>query len=287
MRGKIVVVTGANSGIGKETARGLARQGARVVCVCRDRARGEAAVAEVKAQTGNDAVELRLCDLSSQASIRALSAELHRDLDRIDVLVNNAGVVNPERHTTADGHEATFALNHLGYFLLTRELLDLLKKGAPSRILNLSSHAQRFYGRIDWDDVMGERSYQSMKAYSQSKLANVMFTYELAKRLAGTGVTVNAIHPGAVATGFGSQYQGVMGFFMKVGRTFMRDAVKGAETVVWAASNPELEKETGQYFFDKKRARAVGFAYKEENQRRLWELSEKLTGVTFAITPSA
>lgn len=277
MRGKVALVTGANNGIGKETAIGLAKLGARVICVCRDRGRGESAVAEIRRASGNDAVELMLCDLSSKASIKEFSTAFHAAHDALHVLVNNAGVINPERKVTVDGHESTFGLNHLGYFLLTQELLDLLVKSAPSRIVNLSSHAQRMLGRIVWDDLMAERGYSSMRAYSQSKLANVMFTYELARRLEGKGVTVTAVHPGPVATGFGAELHGLMGVVMKVARPFMRTAAKGAETVVWAASSPDAASLGGKYLYDRKAVPSVRFSYDEDAQRRLWRVSEELT----------
>lgn len=280
MLGKIVMVTGANSGIGRETALTLAREGAHVICVCRDETRGNEVVSEITRVTASDRAELWLCDLSSQKSIRAFAEAFTKKHATLHVLVNNAGVVNPDRKLTEDGYEQTFALNHLGYFLLTDLLLDVLKKSAPARIINLSSHAQRFLGRVQFDDVMFEKKYKSMYAYSQSKLCNVMFTYDLAEKLADTGVTVNAVHPGPVATGFGSQYSGVMGVVMKVARPFMRDAKKGAETVIWAASALELEKTTGKYFLDKKDVKSVPFSYDTANRKKLWDMSEKLTGVS-------
>jgi NAD(P)-dependent dehydrogenase (short-subunit alcohol dehydrogenase family) len=279
MAKRTAMVTGANGGIGRETALGLAKLGFHVVCVCRDRARGEQLVAEVKAASGSDAVELGLCDLASQASIRDYARAFRADHDRLHVLVNNAGVVVPERHVTPDGYETTFALNHLGYFLLTHLLLDLLEASAPARIVNVSSHAQRMFGRIDFEDLMGEKTYKSMRAYSQSKLANVMFTYDLAKRLEGRGVTVNAIHPGPVATGFGSEYRGLMGLGMKVARRFMRTPEKGAETLIWAASSSDVDGVTGKYFFDKKAVDSVPFSYDEKARARLWNVSCDLTGI--------
>ncbi|HLL55205.1 MAG TPA: SDR family oxidoreductase [Myxococcaceae bacterium] len=282
MKGRVVLVTGANAGLGKETALALAKMGARVICVSRDRARGEAAVAEIKAQSGSADVELMLADLSSQKSIRAFAAEFKRTHDRLHVLVNNAGVINPERKVTEDGYEATFALNHLGYFLLTHELLDVLKASTPARIINLASEAQRG-GHIDFDDLHFERrKYSSWGAYMQSKLANVMFTYDLAKRLEGTGVTVNAVHPGGVATNFGQEFKGFTGFFLsKLFRPFARTPAKGAETSVYLASSPEVEGVTGGYFADNKPIRSSRESNDENVRRRLWEVSEKLTGVTW------
>src|SRR5581483_7870588 len=200
MQGKVCIVTGANSGIGRITALELARLGAQVVMVCRDRARGEAALAEIKQATGNNQVELMLCDLSSQADIRRFADEFKATHARLDVLVNNAGVYQRKRATTVDGLEATFAVNHLGYFLLTNLLLDVLKQSAPSRIINVASGAHAS-GHINFDDLQGERQYKGVRAYCHSKLANILFTLELARRLAGTGITANSLHPGAVATG--------------------------------------------------------------------------------------
>jgi retinol dehydrogenase 14 len=287
MSGKVVLVTGANSGIGKETALALAKQGATVVCVCRNKERGEAAVADIKRESGNANVELMLADLASQKSTRAFAEEFKRTHPKLHVLVNNAGVINPERTVTEDGFESTFALNHLGYFLLTHLLLDVLKASAPARIVNLSSEAQRG-GHIDFDDLQGEKKYGAWKAYMQSKLANVMFTYDLAKKLEGTGVTVNAVHPGPVATGFGSQFKGVVGFVLQtLGRPFMLTAEQGAQTAIYLASAPEVEGVTGKYFAKKKPINSQRESHDEGIRRRLWEVSEKLTGLGSASAAKA
>src|SRR5919202_4606855 len=202
MRGRICLVTGATSGIGKATALGLARLGATLVLVTRDPQRGATTVAEIKQQTGNDALDFLTADLTSQQSIRRLADEFKRKYQHLHVLVNNAGGVFP-RTLTVDGLEKTFALNHLAYFLLTELLLDVLKASAPGRIVSVSSEAERG-GKINFDDLQSYRKYNAMRAYSQSKLANVIWTYELARRLEGTGVTANCLHPGAVATSFGN-----------------------------------------------------------------------------------
>jgi len=287
MQGKVVMVTGANAGLGKQTALELAKMGATLVCVSRDKARGEAAVAEIKRESGNEKVELMLADLSSQKSIRAFAEEFKRKHAKLHVLVNNAGVVNPERTVTPDGIESTFALNHLGYFLLTHQLLDVLKASAPARIINLASEAQRM-GHINFEDIGGEKKFSSFRAYSQSKLANIMFSYDLAKRLEGTGVTVNAVHPGAVATNFGKEMKGLLGFvFKKLGRRFMRTAEQGAQTSIYLASSPEVEGVTGKYFADSKPLKSNKESYDENVRRKLWELSEKLTGVSYAQSVKA
>lgn len=276
MNGKICVVTGANSGIGKETAIGLARKGATVIAVCRDKSRGEAAVAEIKAASGTPNVSLMLCDLSSQASIRAFAAELKASHPRIDVLVNNAGAIMPKRVLSEDGIELTFALNHLGYFLLTNLLLDTLKASAPSRIINVSSAASRT-SKIDFSDLENRR-YSSMRAYGRSKLANVLFTTALARRLAGTGVTVNALHPGVVSTNFGKEWlSGPLGRLMsKLISLVMIGAAEGAETSVYLASAPEVAGVSGEYFAKKEPATMNPQARDPKAQEQLWEASARL-----------
>jgi NAD(P)-dependent dehydrogenase (short-subunit alcohol dehydrogenase family) len=275
MRGKICVVTGASSGIGKMTAIGLAQRGATIVAVCRDPARGEAAVAEIKERSGHADVSLALCDLSSQRSIRALAAELKAKLPKIHVLVNNAGLIVGQRELTDDGLERTFALNHLGYFLLTDLLLDVLKASAPARIVSVASEAQQM-GRIDFEDLHGERSYSALRAYAQSKLANIVFTYELSRRLEGTGVTATCAHPGAVASRFGETGSGWFRWLIRIGRPFLLSEERGAETPIWLASAPELEGVTGKYFAKKKELRSSKVSYDPEVARRLWEVSERL-----------
>ena len=204
---KVCLITGATSGIGKATAMGLADMGASVVMVGRDRGRGEAALAEIKEKSANASVDLMLADLSSQEEIRRLADEFKEAYPRLDVLVNNAGVIRSRRTTTADRLQTTFAVNHLAYFLLTNLLLGVLKASAPSRIVNVASEEQR-NGTIDFDDLQGKKQYKTGKAYGQSKLANVLFTYELARRLEGTGVSANCLHPGVVWTNWGAGFLG-------------------------------------------------------------------------------
>lgn len=276
MRGKVCLITGATSGIGQATAHALAQQGATVLLVARDPARGEATRAAIQAASGNDAVAVLLADLSSQASIRSLAAEVVARYPRLDVLVNNAGGLNGARTLTVDGLELTFAVNHLAYFLLTNLLLDTLKASAPSRIVNVTSEAQS-NGRIHFDDLQGERGYSSMRAYSQSKLANILFTYELARRLAGTGVTANCVHPGVVRTGYGATGPAWMRGVIVAARPFMRTPEKGAETVVYLASAPEVEGVTGKYFADKRERRSSAVSYDPAVAARLWQVSEQLT----------
>ncbi len=277
MKGKICLVTGANSGIGKVTALELARAGATVVMVARNKAKGEEALAEVRRASGSNTVELMLADLSSQKSIRSLAEQFKAKYDRLDVLVNNAGAILSNRELSVDGYEMTFALNHLGYFLLTNLLLDRLKAGAPSRVVNVSSAAHRM-GHIHFDDLQLERGYSAWKAYGQSKLANVLFTVELARRLEGTGVTANSLHPGFVRSNFNTG-TAVNRLVMKLVSPFAISVEKGAETSVYLATSPEVEGVTGKYFAKKQVARTSAEANDPAVARRLWEVSEKLTGL--------
>lgn len=275
MKGKLVMVTGANSGIGKVTARELAKRGAQVVAVCRDPARGEAAVADVRKESGGD-VELMLCDFASQRSIRELAEDFRQKHGRLDVLVNNAGSILGSRSLTEDGYETTFAVNHLGYFLLTRELLDLLVASAPSRIVNVASEAHRT-GHLDFDDLFASGRYSAMRAYGTSKLANICFTFELARRLEGRGVTANCLHPGVVATNFGASASSLFRFAVKAVQPFLLDADQGAATTIYLASSPDVEGVTGKYFIRKKVAKTSAEAADPAVARRLWEVSERLT----------
>lgn len=275
MNGKTCIITGSTDGFGKETAIGLARQGARVIMVGRNPAKTAAAVAEVKAASGNESIEFALADLSSQASIRTLAAELLERCPRIDVLVNNAGGIFKTRQETVDGLEMTFALDHLGYFLLTNLLLDRIKASAPARIVNVASAAHLF-GRINFDDLQGRRRYSSWGAYGQAKLANILFTRELARRLAGTGVTVNCLHPGAVGSNFGS------GMFKQgplagLSRLFILTPAKGAETSIFLASSPAAHGVSGEYFAKRRVARSSPASRDLAVAQRLWTVSEALT----------
>jgi retinol dehydrogenase 14 len=275
---KVCLITGATSGIGKATAMELANMGASVVMVGRDRDRGEAALADIKEKSGNDSVELMLADLSSQQEIHRLADEFKEAYPRLDVLINNAGVIRSKRITTEDGMETTFAVNHLAYFLLTNLLLDVLKASAPSRIVNVASGEQR-NGSIDFDDLQGEKEYKGAKAYSQSKLATVLFTYELARRLEGTTVTANSLHPGVVGTNLGSGVSGVFGVMVRALTPLMKSPEKGAETSIYLASSPEVEGLSGRYFIKKAESRSSDVSYDERLARRLWEMSAELTNL--------
>ena len=277
MAGRTCLVTGATSGIGRATAAGLARLGAALVLVARDRARAEATVAEIQAATGNPRIELQLADLASQASIRQAVQEYRRGHDRLHVLVNNAGGYWATRHTAVDGLEWTFAVNHLAYFLLTNLLLELLVASAPARIVNVTSSAQAI-GDIHLDDLQFQRRYRGQAAYNQSKLANVLFTYELARRLEGTGVTVNCGAPGVTRTNFGRDDSGpVMRLLTPLARPFMRTPEQGADTVVSLASSPEVEGVTGGYYASGRARRSSRRSHDTELAGQLWRVSEKLT----------
>lgn len=273
----ICVVTGATSGIGKETAVALARAGATVAVVCRTRDRGEAALAEIRRRAGHDAVSLFVADLSSQRAIRTVAAELRAALPRIDVLVNNAGLALRDRLVTEDGFENTFAVNHLAYFLLTRLLQPTLLASAPARVINVSSEAHR-WGSIRFDDLMGEATYDGWKAYAQSKLANVLFTYELARRLDGTGVTANCLHPGLVGTAFASRGPSLIRILSRLARPLLRSPASGAATSVYLASAPEVATVTGQYFAGRRARRSSRASYDRALAARLWGVSERLVG---------
>lgn len=271
MHGKICIVTGSTSGIGKATALGLAKLGATVVLVARDKDRGEATRTEIQTRSGSDAVDLLLADLASQASIRQLAQDVQQKYPRLDVLVNNAGISPMKRTLTVEGIEKTFAVNVLAYFLLTDLLLDLLKASAPSRIVNVASAAQ---SPIDFDDVQREKRFSWMDVYSQSKFATILFTYELAKRLQGTGVTANCLHPGVIGTNLMRELPPVAGWFMKL---FFSSPEKGAETSIYLASSPEVEGISGKYFIKRKEARSSKESYDEAAQQRLWQMCAELT----------
>lgn len=271
-RSRVYLITGANAGVGRATAERLAETGAQVVLVCRDRGRGEAARREIVAATGNKGVELLIADLSSQRQVRELAAEFLSRYERLDLLINNAAVLPRRRQVTADGLEQQFAVNHLAPFLLTNLLLDILRRSAPSRVVTVSSEAHR-EGRIDFADLQGERSYRRLRAYRQSKLANILFTRELSRRLQGSGVTANSVHPGVVATKLlfsGWRSAGLV-------RPFLRSPEGGARPVSYLALSPEVAGISGRYFVDRRPVEPSSRAQDPETAKRLWEVSEELT----------
>lgn len=274
MKDKVCVVTGATSGIGKAAAAALARQGARVVLVGRDRGRAQAAAAEIG--SGGTPPQVEIADLASLEQVRELAGRLSA-LDRIDVLVNNAGLVLGKHQVTPDGFEHVFAVNHLAPFLLTNLLLPKLT--APARVITVSSGAHTA-ARLDLDDPNSEHGWDSWRSYANSKLANILFTRELARRLEGTGVTANCMHPGVVRTGFGREAQPLLRYGVMIVRPFLLSPERGADTIVYLASSPDVAGQTGGYYIKRRLREPSAAARSEENARRLWEVSENLTGLT-------
>lgn len=276
LKGKTCLITGVTQGIGRVAAREIGRLGPNMVLIARDKQRGAEVVEEVKA-AGSPQVELIVADLSSQAEVRRAAAEFLSRHDRLHILVNNAGAMFGERKLSADGLEMTFALNHIGYFLLTQELLGVLKASAPARIVNVASDAHS-RARLDFDDLQCEKSYSQggFLAYGRSKLANILFTNELAQRLAGTGVTANSLHPGVVATGFGSGGGALLRLGLKLARPFFRTAEDGAKTTIHLAISPEVEGVTGKYYANSRETRPRPQALDDAAAKRLWKVSEEL-----------
>jgi NAD(P)-dependent dehydrogenase (short-subunit alcohol dehydrogenase family) len=277
MGGKTCVITGASSGIGKETALGLAALGARVVMVCRDEGRAENVRSQIRQHTPGAEVDVVLADLFIQGDIRRAAGQINERYARLDVLVNNAGLLIGKRTLTPDGLESTFALNHMGYFLMANLLLEKLKASAPARIVNVSSEAH-WRAPWRWENLQGERRYGQFTAYSNSKLANLLFTFELARRLSGTGVTVNAIHPGFVRSRFGTSATPAMRILIKLAGPLGLSSARGADTAIWASTAPELATVTGKYFIARRESRSSAISRDEEVQKKLWELSERLAG---------
>jgi NAD(P)-dependent dehydrogenase (short-subunit alcohol dehydrogenase family) len=278
MAGRVCMVTGANSGIGKETAAKLAEMHATVVMVCRSREKGEKAMVEIRRKSGSNSVELLVADLASLRSVRGIAKEFGEKYDVLHVLINNAGVARVRRSVTVDGYETTFQVNYLSPFLLTNLLLDSLKKSAPSRVVNVSS-VSHFGGHMKMGDLQLKKGYGVMKAYGQSKLAQVLFTYELARRLEGTGVTVNCLHPGGVATNIWGNSLGPFAFMAKLVKLFLLSPVEGAETSVYLASSPEIEGVTGRYFEKKLEKRSAPDSYDVTLAGRVWDTSLSMVGL--------
>lgn len=276
MNGRVCLVTGATSGIGRVTARELARRGATVVVHGRNAEKCAAAVEEIRRTADNPAVEALVADLSSLAAVRRMADEFRGRYRSLHVLVNNAGLSLNRRYVSADGYELMFAVNHLAHFLLTNRLWDMLQASAPARVINVSSGLHK-YSRLRFDDLQATRKFSAMQDYGASKLANLLFTYELARRRAGTGVTVNAFNPGMTATNIGREEGGLFSASKKVmDRLFGKSAEEGARTLVWLATAPEVADVTGGYFENLKAISSSPASYDEAAARRLWEESERM-----------
>ena len=281
MNDKRILITGATNGIGKTAALDLAKMGAEVIIVGRNEKKTRRVLDELKTASGSDRLDMLIADLSSIEQIRRAADEFRGKYERLDVLLNNAGAIFPKYQETADRLEMTFALNHISYFLLTHLLLDNLKQTAQAqgeaRIINVSSSAHRGAQFNGPDEA---NAFSSTRSYGKSKLANVLFTYDLARRLEGTGVTVNAVHPGLVDTGFGSEFKGFLGWLVRALQiTVARSPEKGAETLVYLASSHEVRGVGAKYWKDKKQVESSKASFDAAQQRRLWELSETVTGM--------
>ena len=277
LTGKTCLVTGATSGIGEATAHSLAAAGARVGILCRNPAKGEETVATIHQATGNESLKLFCADLSSQDQIRRVAKEILEAFDQIHVLVNNAGIVNLEYSETEDGIETVFAVNHLAYFLLTNLLLERIRASAPARIVNVSSNGHKFVGGIDFENPGFRNNYKSMRVYGHSKLANILFTNELARQLEGTGVTANSLHPGAVATNLATNNGFWATALMRFVSLFFNSPERGARTSIHLATSPVVEGTTGKYFASEREAAMAQAAADTDAAKRLWEMSERMT----------
>lgn len=283
IRGKTVLITGATNGIGKVTALELAKAGASVIVVGRSQERADATIREIRAASPGSDIRAMLADLSSQASIRQLADTFLSEYNRLDVLINNAGAIFGSRQTTVDGNEMTLALNHLGYFLLTHLLLPPLERAAEiageARIINVASDAHHFTGQLNFDNLQSKGLFLGFFAYNRSKLMNVLFSYELARRLANTNITVNALHPGMIASGFARNNLDLYGLMWRLITPVMLTPEQGAQTSIYLATAPELSGRTGGYYSNSQLTRTSSVSYDEAAQRRLWSLSEKLVGI--------
>lgn len=279
MAGRVCIVTGPTSGIGKEIARGLERLGAEVVLACRNLEKGERLREEIAREGENAQLSVLPVDLSSLPSIRTFAERFRQDYPKLHVLVNNAGVVLRNRHLTPDGLETQFVVNALAPFLLTNLLLDPLRAGSPSRVVNVASNAH-YGGRIDFENLQGEREYRSLRAYRDTKAALILLTYELARRLQGTGITVNAVHPGVIRTNLG---KGEYPPGAELVRPFFKDPIKGADTPLYVATAPELAGVTGRYFSKRRPVRSDDATYDEATGKRLWDVCVRLAGLTPSV----
>uniref|UniRef100_A0A1A8EE07 Uncharacterized protein n=1 Tax=Nothobranchius kadleci TaxID=1051664 RepID=A0A1A8EE07_NOTKA len=281
--GKTVLITGANTGIGKETALDLAKRGARVILACRDMDRGNRAAEDVRQKSGNNNVVVKTLDLASLQSVRQFARDVLANEERLDVLINNAGIMSCPQWKTEDGFEMQFGVNHLGHFLLTNCLLDLLKKSSPSRIVNVSSLAHE-KGQIYFDDINQEKNYNGWKCYAQSKLANVLFTKELAHKLQGTGVTAYSLHPGVIRTELARHMLPTIPLWKRIVYKpvvfFIKNPTQGAQTTIYCAVDESLQNESGLYYSDCARKAAAPQGLDDEAAKRLWDLSAAMVGLT-------
>lgn len=275
MKNQVCIVTGANSGIGEETALSLAKLGATVILLCRNYERGNITLKNIISESNNKNVELMLCDLSSQNSIFDFTSKFKNKYDRLNVLINNAGILLNKRTISVDGIENTFAINHLGPFILTNSLLNLLKSSSPSRIINVSSSAH-YRTNFDIDNLQGEKKYSSFDAYCKSKLYNVLFTYELSRKLAGSNVTVNCLHPGFIPTNLFANSSFFYKAIVKILSPILIDAKSGSKTSTYLATSKDVENITGKYFVKCKPRKSSKISYDKSTSKNLWNISEKL-----------
>ncbi len=278
MQGKVVVISGATSGIGQVAAERLAGMGARMVLVARDKGRGEAALARLRERAPGVAHSIHYADLWSLAQMKQVAAEIAAAESHIDVLINNAGALFNSRHVTEDGLELTFAVNHMAYFVLTHGLRERLLASAPARVVNTASDAHKG-ARLDFDDLQSANGYGGFKVYGRSKLCNILYTRELARRMAGTGVTAKCLHPGFVATRFGDRSGGLLSYVVRIAKTFAISPEKGAETIVYLASSPEVANVSGSYFYKCRPATPTKEAQDDAAAQRLWLETAKLAGL--------
>jgi len=279
LQGKVCLITGATNGIGEEAAKQIALMGAEIVFIARSPAKAEELKQSLKSLTGRESTSI-IADLSSQEEVKRAASEFLSMNKPLNILLNNAGIMNTSRKETVDGLEEVFSVNHLAYYSFTLMLMNKLIESSPSRVVNVASGAHMFVKDMNFDDLQSEKEYKTMQVYGRSKLANILFTRELAERLKGKGVTVNCLHPGFVNTGIGSNNSPTMGrILMTLARPFSRKTDKGAETSIYLCVSPEVENETGEYFYDCKKEKISAAASDKENATKLWEVSSKLTGI--------
>jgi len=285
MENKIYLITGANSGIGKETARAIAKMGATVIMACRNIQKAQAVCDDINAETGLNNVSILQVDVSSQASIRNMADAFGKKYDKLDVLINNAGLIAENKEMTDDGFESMFGTNHLGYFLTTHYMLPYLKKAPKARIINVASVAHRF-ASLDWKNLNAEKSFSSMRTYGLSKLCNILFTKELAIYLKNTNITTNALHPGGVNSNFGKNNNNIFGTLVKYfGNFVLISSTDGAKTSIYLATSPEVEGISGKYYAKYKPASLSAAASNPENAKKLWDISLQLTGIEHYGSP--